>query len=135
MHVKIKQLNGSSFDLLVSPLDSIIAVKRRIQLMHDFQSDSMRLICKGKNLENDKTLNYYEITDGLILYLVTSHAKEYKEQKPQKINGFYKIGTKLKHIKTGIIVTVIQSVGAGYPHVMLPDGKTMIFEDFDEFEP
>jgi ubiquitin C len=137
MQIIVRQIQGQSFELNVSPLDTIGEIKTKIQRLHDFPVDKQRLISKGKQLEDNKTIGDYEITDGLIIYMIvrtmlTMHKEVPKL--PQKIDGFYPVGTNLHHIKSGIVVTAVHGVGAGYPRVMLPNGNFQEFDDFDGFE-
>jgi len=70
MDLFIETLTGTAFELRVSPFDSIMSIKARIQRLEGIPVSQQHLIWHSTELDDDLCLHDFDITDGSTLKLV-----------------------------------------------------------------
>eukprot|EP01137_Pigoraptor_chileana_P033949 Opistho-2@25748 len=70
MEVNINTLTGDGFSLRVSPYETVMSVKAKIQKQEGIPISQQHLVWRSVALEDDYTLSDYAITDGATLQLV-----------------------------------------------------------------
>lgn len=70
MDLFIETLTGTAFELRVSPFETIMSVKAKIQRLEGIPMSQQHLIWRSVELEDDYCLHDYNISDGATLQLV-----------------------------------------------------------------
>lgn len=69
-HITIKSLNGKEVHLQIDPSITVLELKFLFEQVTKISIDQQRMIYLSKNLEDDKILDFYKITNGSILHVV-----------------------------------------------------------------
>lgn len=70
MRIIIRTLNGKVIELIIPRHSTVDYLKSRIQDREGIALDQQRLISRGRQLEDDRRLADYSLTDGEIIFLV-----------------------------------------------------------------
>lgn len=66
----IKTLTGRKQAMTIEPTDEVKTIKQSLQEKEGIQVDQIRLIYSGKQLADDKKIEFYNIQAGGIIHMV-----------------------------------------------------------------
>ncbi|KXS20621.1 ubiquitin-domain-containing protein [Gonapodya prolifera JEL478] len=69
IEVHVKTLTGKTFTLSATNCDTVRHLKAQIKTLQDIPISQQRLIFSGKQVEDDKTLLEYGVTDGTVVHM------------------------------------------------------------------
>jgi hypothetical protein len=64
MLIKVKSMNGEVLELEVQPETSVAEIHQMIEEQKGHPADCLKLICRGKHLQKDKTVEESKIQAG-----------------------------------------------------------------------
>lgn len=70
MQIQVKALTGKVVTLEVEALDTIMQVKEKYFAKEGVPVEQLRLIFAGKQLEDDKTLSFYNVQSDATIIVV-----------------------------------------------------------------
>lgn len=70
MKIQVKELTGTVTDYEVEPTESVLILKYRIEEGSGKPVDQQRLIFSGMQMEDDRALESYGISEGGMIHLV-----------------------------------------------------------------
>jgi len=70
MEIYVESLTGTCFELIVSPFETILSVKTKIQRLEGIPVSQQHLVWQNKKLDDDTSLKDHGITTGCTLKLV-----------------------------------------------------------------
>ncbi len=70
INIQIKTATGKLFVVNINPHETILYLKKQIYISQDVSLDNQRLIFGGKQLEDHKRINEYDINDGTMIHIV-----------------------------------------------------------------
>ncbi|KAG8777470.1 hypothetical protein FRB91_001761 [Serendipita sp. 411] len=73
--IYIKTLTGKAYTLEVTWNEAIISMKEKLETQSGIPSMSLRVIYKGVEIENDKTMKYYNVNPEATMHLILSLRK------------------------------------------------------------
>ncbi len=75
MFVSIKTLTSKSIFLEIDPTATIADLKDKISEKHGFSPEIQKLVLCGKAMDNDRTINSYNVQKETVIFLVLDETK------------------------------------------------------------
>lgn len=82
MKIIVKNLKGNQFEIDIEGSDTVKQVKEKIQEEQKIEVEAQKLVCVGKVMADDKTVEEYKLKDGDFIVVMVSKPKPKKEKKP-----------------------------------------------------
>ena len=70
MQIKIKTLTGKTMDINVEVDETVLVLKQSLQEKEGINVSQIKLIYNGKQLSDEKTLDFYNIDAGKTVHMV-----------------------------------------------------------------
>lgn len=83
MKIIVKNLKSEQFPLEIDPTQTVGEIKQKIQEEQKIAVETQKLVCVGKVMQDDKTIEEYQLKEGGFLVLMTMKPKVKKEKKPE----------------------------------------------------
>lgn len=84
MKIVVKNLKGTQFELEIQGTETVRNVKEKIAEEQKIDVDSQKLVCVGKVMADDKTVDEYKLKEGDFIVVMVSKPKVKKEKKPEE---------------------------------------------------
>jgi hypothetical protein len=68
--IKIRSLTGKETDIFVDHKTTVYKLKHIISIEEQISFDQQRLVYNGKQLEDDRTLDYYNIIKDTVVHII-----------------------------------------------------------------
>ncbi|KAI8808844.1 ubiquitin [Cladochytrium replicatum] len=68
--IKVKTLTGKEIEIDIEPDDKVVRIKQRVEEKEGIPPEQQRLIFGGKQMNDDRTAQDYNIEGGSVLHLV-----------------------------------------------------------------
>ena len=111
------------FVININPHETILYLKKQIYISQDVSLDNQRLIFGGKQLEDHKRINEYDINEGTMIHIVL------------RLRGgmFHKSSSRSDWISLNYLDKMEKGLSMlDYMKREAPDKLFVIFEDFEE---
>lgn len=117
--IKIKPIDGSSFYIHASSMDSIFSIKEQIMRISFIPPQQQRLVFKGKILFDEMTLAYYNISSQETLYLAVLK-KKIERPKPQAlVNRLVELINQLNNAPASKYSSIVDEISTLIDHPIL----------------
>jgi uncharacterized ubiquitin-like protein YukD len=99
MKIVLQSLKQIKYEVELADESSVLDLKKQIELKHGFEHSVLKLLHKGKILEDQKLLSDYPLNDGTPLIIMNVKAKATNITLPNKTEEEKKIGRNKKPYK------------------------------------
>ena len=123
ININIKTATGKLFVININPHETILYLKKQIYICQDVSLDSQRLIFEGKQLDDHKRINEYNIKNNSMLHIIL------------RLRGgmFHKSSSRADWISLNYLDKMERGLSMlDYLKREAPDKLFTIFEDFEE---
>ncbi len=79
--ITIKTLSGKNINININPNETVQQLITKIKNKETNLASQIRIVHNGKQIQKNKTIDFYNIKQGAILYLVENPTNEEKQQK------------------------------------------------------
>mmetsp|Transcript_16562 Transcript_16562/g.22990 ORF Transcript_16562/g.22990 Transcript_16562/m.22990 type:complete len:85 (-) Transcript_16562:310-564(-) len=77
--VAITTLTGKATTIKVTPTTTVLQLKEEYRNLEGMPAQQQRLLCNNRALEDERTLQDYEITNGTKIYVVVKVGQMYRQ--------------------------------------------------------